>query len=105
MLLWFIFLPGIIMVISTMTKDNCRILCYPFVIAGLVFGMMLLLEALIVLIYVMQITDNEKIRYLHVACFGTFAISYLLGQIYQNFCQRRDVIRDPRRKDLDDEKE
>lgn len=104
-LLWIIVGPGLIMVISIYTKDASRLICYPILIANMIFGFMLLILALIVLIYKILMTDRSNIYYLHIANFATFSGSFMLNQFYSRFCERRDIVKDPRQLDDDPEEE
>ena len=101
-LLWMIMIPGLIMMYSTFMKDAGRIICYPILIANLIFGFMMVITAVMVLFYVVYMTDNSFIRYLHLGNIGAFLLGVILNQLYARCCERRDIVKAPGE---DDQKE
>ena len=95
-ILWIITVPAVIMLISSVTQDMSRVICFPFLIANMVFSFMLLVLSIIVLIEKINGSGIDDIRYLHIANFATFVGTFMICKLWLWCCDRRDIIKDPR---------
>lgn len=92
-LLWFSSVPVIMFYLTTVSKDETRFMCIPFMIAGLVFTLLIVVFGVVVIVYALFDGNDRLTRYGFIACICVLAYSIFTTVFYRYRYSERDLIR------------
>ena len=92
-LLWTIVLPVSCMLLSIFLKDQGRLICYPILIANLIFGFITIFMSLYIILLTILYGESHELKYLYISHFGALLFGLITSNIYREFFDKRDILR------------
>ena len=92
-LMWVIMIPILCMIISVVFRHSARIVCYPFLVANLIFGALMAILGVIVIIFVVIYSLDSRLKLIHMANGGALVLGILVNQIYLHFFDAIDLMK------------
>jgi hypothetical protein len=81
-LLWVVMAPLACIGVSTLIKDNSRLVCLPILISNIIFGFLMFFMSAYIILEIILYSQNETLRYLYLIEIGVIILGYSINYFY-----------------------